>query len=83
MLFRKASLGEEHIKDTIELWEGKSYQNAIVNRIWELLPRFVVLATWKEQNSWIFENRKQSLEEVWTMIHGNIMETLGITKRGS
>lgn len=34
MVFGKAQLGESHIKDTIELWEGKYYKNAIVNKIW-------------------------------------------------
>ena len=33
MIFGKEIFGEKHTKDTIEQWEGKSYQNAIVNII--------------------------------------------------
>ena len=79
MIFGKEQSGEDHFKDTIELWEGKAYKNAIVNRIWELLPRFVIWATWKEHNSRVFENRKRYLEETWPMIQGYVLETLGIT----
>lgn len=58
MIFGKVRLGEGHITDTIEQREGKAFQNAIFNRIWELLPGFVVWATWKEQNKWVFKNQK-------------------------
>ena len=62
--FGKARLGEGPILDTIEQWEEKAFQNAIVRRLWDLLPRFIVWNTWKECNSRVFESRLQPPQEI-------------------
>lgn len=77
--FDKTRLGEAPILDTIEQWEDKAFQNAIANRLWALLPEFIVWTTWKEHNLQIFESRMQSPQEVWKIIHAQIIETLGLT----
>jgi len=83
IIFSKARLGEGTITNMKEKWEEKAFQNAIVNRIWELFPSFVVWVTWKEPNSRVFESRKRSPKEVWPTIHAHIKETLGLSKWGS
>ena len=74
------SLEEPPIQHLVESWPEKEFQNSILNRIWELLPSFVVWETWKERNSRIFEGRTRKPEEAWTLIYTHMKETLGLRK---
>jgi hypothetical protein len=43
----------------------------------------VVWETWKEKNSCIFNGRKWSPVEAWTLIHSHIKEKMGLKRWGS
>ena len=68
------------IQQIVDRWPKKEFQNNILNRIWDLLPGFVVWEIWKERNTHIFEGKTRKLEEYWTLIHTHIKETLGLRK---
>lgn len=59
------------------------FKNAILNRIWEVLPGFVVWEIWKEQNNRIFEDRKRSSKEVWSLIQIHTKEILALKQWGN
>jgi hypothetical protein len=44
----------DNIISTIENWGTVAFKNPILNRIWQLLPGFVVWQIWKERNMHIF-----------------------------
>jgi hypothetical protein len=44
-----------NIKNTIEKWRNQAFKNPILNRIWKLLPGFIVWKLWKERNRRIFQ----------------------------
>ena len=54
----------------------KVFKNKIVNRLWELLPGFMVWELWKTRNSQIFENKTQKKEEIWPIIEAHLKETI-------
>ena len=79
-LLGKPILEELPIQNLIDNWSEKAFQNSILNRIWELLPCFVVWEIWKEWNSQIFEGKKRHPVEAWTLIYAHIKETLGLKR---
>ena len=62
--FSKARWGKGPIADTIEQWDDKAFKNAIVSRLWILLPGFIVWSMWKERNHRVFERRRKSPIEI-------------------
>jgi hypothetical protein len=62
--------------ETIEGWRDSIFQSPILNRIWQLLPGFILWKIWKERNRRIFKSASRNWQEVWTTIHSNIKETI-------
>jgi hypothetical protein len=77
--FGQAEIEEGSILEMIEQWEEKPFQNAILRRLWDLLPGFIVWNTWKERNNQVFERKTQPPQEIWKRIQAQIIETLGLT----
>jgi hypothetical protein len=66
------------IKETIEEWRDSIFQYPILNRIWQLLPGFILWKIWKEKNHRIFKSSSLSWQNVWDKIHSNIKETINL-----
>jgi hypothetical protein len=65
----------QHYKHHQELG-NKAYKNPILNRIWQLLPGFIVWKIWKERNRCIFHSQTSTPSSIWSNIFGNIQETI-------
>ena len=50
-LFGKPRLNGTNIQNLVETWSDKAFKNPILNRLWEIVPGFVVLEIWKERKS--------------------------------
>jgi hypothetical protein len=66
------------LKETIEGWRSSTFHSPILNRIWQLLPGFILWKIWKERNRRIFNSVTRNWQEVWTTIHTNINETISL-----
>jgi hypothetical protein len=49
----------ESLRTTIEEWWDVAFQSPILNRIWQLLPGFILWKLWKERNRRIFLNTQR------------------------
>jgi hypothetical protein len=53
-IMRKTNRARDNIISTIENWGSTTFNNPILNRIWQLLLGFVVWKIWKERNREFF-----------------------------
>jgi hypothetical protein len=67
-LMRRSNRNRANIVSTIENWDLISYQNPILDRIWQLLPGFLVWQVWKERNKIIFHSTSSPPHSTWTRI---------------
>jgi hypothetical protein len=51
-----------------------TYNNPILNKIWQLLMGFVVWKIWKERNRRVFHSKPSSMNFVWSNIFDNTQE---------
>jgi hypothetical protein len=77
-IMRTSDRNRTGLKETIEGWRSSTYQSPILNRIWQLLPGFILWNIWKERNGRIFKSITRSWQEVWNTIQTNINETLSL-----
>jgi hypothetical protein len=68
----------DNISTTIEEWREVAFQSPILNRIWQLLPGFILWKIWKERNRRIFRNTQRNWQHGWTQVCHNIMETISL-----
>jgi hypothetical protein len=66
----------EGLKETLEGWRDSSFHSPILNRIWKLLPGFILWKIWKERNRRIFHSSQLDWKKLWKLIHDNIIETI-------
>jgi hypothetical protein len=69
----------QHHRNCYEL-ERSGFHSPLLNRIWQLLPGFILWQTWKERNRRIFKNTSLPWHQCWRQCHRNIMETLHLRK---
>jgi hypothetical protein len=53
---RRSQRDRSSIRETLVNWDVVSFQNPILQRIWQLLPGFILWAIWKERNKRIFNS---------------------------
>ena len=75
-LFKNNSRKEGRPNITIAEWPKKRFKNKILNRIWELYPRFMVWEIWKTSNQFFLENMKCKTKELWEIMGAHIKETI-------
>jgi hypothetical protein len=75
-IMRTSDRNRTGIRETIEGWRESTFQSPILNRIWQLLPGFILWKIWKERNRRIFKSASRNWQEVWSKIHSNIKETI-------
>lgn len=64
------------MKLTVENWKSKPYQNAILNRAWNLSIGFILWNIWKERNRLIFKDDDRATNDIWNQTFQNIRETI-------
>ena len=77
--FRHGAQVKGNPSETIASWPPKVFKNAILNRLWELFPGFLVWEIWKECNGRIFDEKGRPPEKLWLNIEIHLRETLGLT----
>ena len=63
-------------RDTIENWDSITYNNPILNHIWQLLPGFILWQIWKERNRRIFHSKSSTTDSIWIKAATLIKETI-------
>jgi hypothetical protein len=76
MLCRKSDRAHGNITHTLKNWADNPYQNTILNRLWQLLPGFIVWNIWKECNRRIFEDQSSSEDTLWETCRKQMLETI-------
>jgi exonuclease III len=56
LIMRTSDRLRDNILATITNWRDQAFQSPLLNRIWQLLPGFILWQTWKERNRRIFRN---------------------------
>jgi ribonuclease HI/exonuclease III len=75
-IMRKSNRNRSSINCTIEKWDSISFNNPILNLIWNLLPGFTLWQIWKERNQRIFRSQSSLPEVIWTKVRAQISETV-------
>ena len=57
-------------------WQENPFNSNLLNRVWDLFPRFVVWEIWKERNNRIFENKQRLKEEVYLILETHLKDAL-------
>jgi hypothetical protein len=73
---RRTHRDQRSITNTIRNWGPGPYKCQILNRIWQLLPGFIVWQLWKERNRRIFHSKPSTPASLWSTILLNLQETL-------
>eukprot|EP00253_Pinus_taeda_P033170 PITA_33170 len=66
------------LKATLCNWKQSPYHSRLLNSLWQLIPGLLMWNIWKERNRRLFKNQTQTLEQIWTILHRNIKESLSI-----
>jgi hypothetical protein len=75
-IMRRSNQNRGNIRDTIENWDSITYNNPILNYIWQLLPGFILWKIWKERNKRIFHSKESTLKLTWDKTSILIKETI-------
>jgi ribonuclease HI len=75
-IMRRSNQNRGSIRDTIENWDSITYNNPILNYIWQLLPGFILWQIWKERNKRIFHSKESTPELTWDRAAILIKETI-------
>jgi hypothetical protein len=60
-LLRRTNRDKGNIINTIRNWGSGPYKSQLLNRIWQLLPGFIVWQLWKERNRRVFHSQPSPL----------------------
>jgi hypothetical protein len=77
-LMRTTDIKRTGIQETLEAWCTSIFHSPILNKIWQLLPGFILWQIWKERNRRIFKSETKPWQLVWESIHSNIKETIAL-----
>jgi hypothetical protein len=76
VIMRTSDRTRDCIRATITNWREQAFHSPLLNRIWQLLPGFILWQTWKERNRRIFRNSPLTWQQCWSLCYRNIIETL-------
>jgi hypothetical protein len=65
---------------TTREWRKATFNNPILNHIWQLLSSFILWQLWKERNRIIFQSIRMSWDHIWHKIWDYILETVCTSK---
>jgi exonuclease III len=73
---RRSQRNRSSIRETLANWDAVSFYNPILQRIWQLLPGFILWAIWKERNKRIFNSSSSPPFTTWDRVTRFIRETV-------
>jgi hypothetical protein len=76
IIMRTSDRLRDSVIDTLSNWRDKAFSSPYLNRVWQLLPGFVLWQIWKERNRRIFRNQAHPWSHCWSLCQRNLMETL-------
>jgi ribonuclease HI len=76
LIMRTSDRHRDSILETIANWRDEAFHSPLLNRIWQLLPGFILWKTWKERNKRLFRSISLLWQQCWHQCHRNILETL-------
>jgi hypothetical protein len=80
LIMRTSDHNRDSILETITNWRDRAFQSPLLNRIWQLIPGFILWQTWKERNKRIFKGRSLPWQHCWHHCRSNILETIHIQR---
>jgi hypothetical protein len=78
LIMRTSDCVRDNIVDTITNWRDQVFHSPLLNRIWQLLPGFILWQVWKERNRRLFRNVFLPWQHCWNRCRLNILETLNL-----
>jgi hypothetical protein len=78
LIMRTSDRCRDSILATIANWRDQAFHSPLLNRIWQLLPGFILWQTWKERNRRIFRGTSLPWQDCWRQCHRNVLETLNL-----
>jgi ribonuclease HI len=78
IIMRKSDRQRESVIDTIAEWRDQAFHSPLLNRIWKLLPSFILWKIWKERNIRVFRNLSQPWQHCWHQCRNHILETISL-----
>jgi hypothetical protein len=78
IIMRKSDRRRESVIDTIANWRDKAFLSPLLNRIWQLLPGFILWQIWKERNRRVFRNLSQPWQSCWHNCRTHVLETISL-----
>jgi ribonuclease HI len=77
-VMRTSDRNRDSIQETITNWRDEAFHSPILNRVWQLIPGFILWQTWKERNRRIFKDLSLPWQQCWHLCCNNIRETINI-----
>jgi ribonuclease HI len=59
-------------------WRDHAFQSPLLNRIWQLLPGFILWQVWKERNRRVFCKLSQPWQACWQQCRIHVLETISL-----
>jgi ribonuclease HI len=76
IIMRTSDRLRDSVIETLINWRDQPFSSPYLNRVWQLLPGFVLWQVWKERNNRIFRNKANQWSLCWDLCQRNLMETL-------
>jgi ribonuclease HI len=78
IIMRTTDRQRESIIETIAEWRDHAFHSPLLNRIWQLLPGFILWQVWKERNRRVFRNLSQPWQSCWQQCRNHVLETISL-----
>jgi hypothetical protein len=76
IIMRTSNQLRDSVIETLLNWRDQDFSSPYLNRVWQLLPGFVLWQIWKERNKRIFRNKAHPWGHCWRQCQRNLLETL-------
>ena len=76
LVMRTSDRHRDSILETIANWRDQAFRSPILNRVWQLIPGFILWKTWKERNRRLFKGLSLPWHHRWHQCYCNILESI-------
>jgi hypothetical protein len=73
LIMRTSHRCRDNMLTTISNWRDQDFHPPLLNRVWKLLPGFILWQTWKERNRRIFKGLSLPWQHCWHQCYRNIL----------
>jgi hypothetical protein len=78
LLLHKYDRIRHDIIKTLKEWRVDPFRNQILNRVWNMFPRFLFWNLWKARKKRLFQHQHPHLTHIWQGILTNVCETISM-----